>query len=141
MKIFLVGMVKNGCGQYGHRTLKLTAFEEWTDGLKWFFACWYKFTKIKSLSKICWEGMVKNWCGQSGHWTLNLTVFEKWTDGLNWFFACWYTFRKGKSWFNDICMGKVKWPWSWDPNICCVLMNLWIELIFLNVNSDVIVFG
>ena len=32
-----VGMVKNGCGQSGDRTLKLTVSEGWIDGVNWFF--------------------------------------------------------------------------------------------------------
>ena len=34
---FLSGMVKNGCGQSGCGTLKLTVFQEWTDGINCFF--------------------------------------------------------------------------------------------------------
>ena len=48
LKIFGVGMVKNGCGQSGDGTLKLTVSEEWTGGINWFFPCWYRFTKIKN---------------------------------------------------------------------------------------------
>ena len=33
LKIFGVSVVKTGCGQSGHGTLKLTVFEEWTDGI------------------------------------------------------------------------------------------------------------
>ena len=52
LKMFWVGMVKNGCGQSGHRTLKLTVSQEWIDGLNWFFACWCKFKKLKVISMI-----------------------------------------------------------------------------------------
>ena len=82
--------------------------EEWTDGINDFFACWYRFTKIKSWPKVFWVGVVKNGCGRSGHGTQKLTVSQKWTDGINWFFACWYKFRKAKCWFNDFWMGIVK---------------------------------
>ena len=34
---FLSGMVKNGCGQSGYGILKLTVFQEWTDGINCFF--------------------------------------------------------------------------------------------------------
>ena len=40
--MFWVGMVKNGCDQSGHGTQKLT------DGIKFFFSCWYEFKKAKS---------------------------------------------------------------------------------------------
>ena len=33
LNIFWVSMVKNGCGQSRDRTLKLTVFEEWSDGV------------------------------------------------------------------------------------------------------------
>ena len=36
-----------GCGQSGHRTLKLTLSQEWMDAVSWFFAWWYKFRKAK----------------------------------------------------------------------------------------------
>ena len=45
---------KNGHGQYSDRTLKLTLSEERTDGINWFFARWYGFTKTKSWSKAFW---------------------------------------------------------------------------------------
>ena len=57
--------------------LLLTVSEEWPDGINWFFACWYRFKKIKSWSKSSWVGMVKNACGQSGHGTPKLTVSQK----------------------------------------------------------------
>ena len=32
--------------------LKLTVFEEWTDGTNWLYACWYRFAKIKHWSNF-----------------------------------------------------------------------------------------
>ena len=64
-------MVNNGCDQSGW---KLTVSEEWTDGLNWLLACWYKFTKMKNWSKIFDMGMVKDACGQSDRGALKLTV-------------------------------------------------------------------
>ena len=52
LKFFGVSMIKNGCGQSGERTPKLTVSEEWTDGINWFFGFWYRFTKIKSWSNF-----------------------------------------------------------------------------------------
>ena len=80
-------MVKNGCSQFGDGALKLTVFEEWTDGINWFCACWYRFGRVKCWLKSLCVGMVKNGCGQSGHMNLKLTISQKWTDGINWFFA------------------------------------------------------
>ena len=75
-------------GEASQMTLTLTVSEEWTDVINWFFACWYRFTKIKSWSNIFWMGMVKSGCCQSGHRNLKLTVSQNWADGINWFFAC-----------------------------------------------------
>ena len=48
MGYFLGGYVKNGHGQSGHRTLKLTESKKLTDGMNWYFASWCKFKKAKS---------------------------------------------------------------------------------------------
>ena len=37
---FVVGMVKNGCGILGNRTLKSGMFWEWLDKLSSFFSYW-----------------------------------------------------------------------------------------------------
>ena len=89
-------MVTKECGRSGDRTVKLTVFEKWTDGTGWCFPCWYRFSKIKSWTKIFGVVMIKNRCGQSGHGILKLTVSKKRTDGINWFFACWYNSGKLK---------------------------------------------
>ena len=60
-RICWLGMGQNGCGQSGLWTLKLTVPKEWNDGIKWFFACWYKFTQIKRRLKIFGVSMVKKW--------------------------------------------------------------------------------
>ena len=98
-------MVKNGCDQSGLWTLKLILFQEWSDGVNWFFACWYNFSQIKNWLKIFWVSMVKNACGQSGDQTLKLTLSGEWTDGIHWFFACWYMITKIKSWSKNFLDG------------------------------------
>ena len=50
--IFALGMVKNGCGQSGHRTLKLTRSREWIDRMKWFFHAGADWGKLKVISLI-----------------------------------------------------------------------------------------
>ena len=45
-------MVKNRCGQSGHGILKLTLSKKRTDGINWFFACWYNSGKLKVKSII-----------------------------------------------------------------------------------------
>ena len=83
-------MVKNGCDQSSDETLILPVSEEWTDvitdflhvdtdsqklkadqktqifsqiwmdRMNWFFACWYKFRKVKSWFSDFWVGAIKN---------------------------------------------------------------------------------
>ena len=61
-------MVKNGCGQYGHETLKLTLSQKWADGINWFFACCYIFRKAKSWFNNFWVDVVKNGSGLFSSW-------------------------------------------------------------------------
>ena len=58
-------MVRNGCGQSGHETLKLTVSQERIDGMNEFFACWCYFTKAKSYFTVFWVGLVKSGHGHS----------------------------------------------------------------------------
>ena len=125
-----MGIVRNGCGQSCDRILKLTVSEGWTDGVNWFFACQYRFTKIKSWSNIFgWA-----WSMWSQDSKIDC-IWDNWIYGINWFFACWYKIRKAKCWWNEFFGGCGK-KWSsyfslWDPNICFIIrVNLWIELIF-----------
>ena len=73
-KFFGVGMVKNECGQSGHRTLKLAVSQKWADEIKLFFACWHKFKKAKSWFNGFWVGRVKNGHGLLVHETLKPAV-------------------------------------------------------------------
>ena len=50
--------VKYGCGQSGHRGLKLTVSQERIDGMHRYFACWCKFRKAKIYFNDFWVGMV-----------------------------------------------------------------------------------
>ena len=133
-KILGVSVVKKGCGQSCHGTLKLTLNEEWTNGVNWFFACWCRFLTVKIWSNIYWMVMVKNGCGQSGHGTLKLTVSK-----LNWWnnliFCMLVQMQEDwkliQSFLGRPCQ---KWQWlfsSWDPKTCILKMNIWIELIIL----------
>ena len=56
-------MFRDGCGQPGHRTLKLTVSREWLDGMNKVFACWCQFRKAKSSFKDFWVDAVKIRCG------------------------------------------------------------------------------
>ena len=100
LKVFWLSIVKNGYGQSGLWTLKLTISQGWTD--------WYKFMQVKKWLKILGVGMVKNGYGQSCDVTLKLIVSGEWTDRINWVFACWYTFSKTKSWSKKYWVGIVK---------------------------------
>ena len=48
-----MGLVKNGCGQSGDRTLKLTVSQEWTDGITDFVNVDTDSQKIKAY-KFFW---------------------------------------------------------------------------------------
>ena len=72
-----------------------------------FFACWYNFTKFKSLSKNFWLGMVKNGCGQSGLYTLKLNEQMELTDYLDVTTNSW----KLKRWLKIFRVtGLYNWP-------------------------------
>ena len=87
---------------------KSSIYLEQIDETASFFACWCKFTKIKSWFKSFWWGMVKNECGQSGLLTLKLTVSQERTDGTNWFFTYWYSFTQIKRWLKNVGVSMVK---------------------------------
>ena len=72
---FWVDMVKCGCGHSGHGTLILTVSQKWTDGVNWFFVCWYKFRKAKSWFNDSWVGKVRNSHGLSVHETLKSAAY------------------------------------------------------------------
>ena len=76
-------IVKNGCGQSVHRTLKLTVSREWIDGINWFFACWYKFMQMKRCLKIFGVGIVRKGCGPVlWQGSKIVSVSEEWTDRI-----------------------------------------------------------
>ena len=52
-----MGMVKNGCGQSGEQTLKLTLSQKCRDGVEWVFSSWYKLKKAKSWFKDFYVGV------------------------------------------------------------------------------------
>ena len=93
-------------GQSGLWTLKLTVSQEWTNGINWYFACWYYFMQIKL--KVLRVGMVNNGCGQSCDRTLKLIVSEEWAGRINCFFTCWCRFTQIKSWTKIYWVGMVK---------------------------------
>ena len=74
---FWMGMFKNGCGQSGHRTLKLTVSQKWVDGINWFFP------------RCTNSGMLIQWFlggnGQNGHKNMLYLKNEciNWADFLN----------------------------------------------------------
>ena len=75
-------VVKNGRGLLGLGALKSVLFQEWIDGMGWFFALWYKFRKAESYFNNYWVGMFKNGRGLVDHGTLKSGVSHKWFDEL-----------------------------------------------------------
>ena len=90
VKTFWVGMVKNEFGQFGHGTLKLIVYQEWTNGMNWFSGCWCKFRKAKSCFNDFWLRVVTNDHGLLVHETLTSAVSYEWIYELSWFFECLY---------------------------------------------------
>ena len=77
-----MGIVKNGCGHSGLRTLKLALCQEGINGVSWFVVCWQKFRKCKS------SEMVRNGRGLLGLETPKSAVSQEWIDEMSWFFSC-----------------------------------------------------
>ena len=77
-------MGQNTLGESDCSTFNSSVSLEQNDERDWFFACWYKFMRIKSWLKNVAMGMVKNECDFSGHRTLKLIfcmliqIQEKW---------------------------------------------------------------
>ena len=53
------GVCQNAVSQLDCQIFKSTLSPEQVDGIAWFSACWYKFTKTKSWSKFFWACMIK----------------------------------------------------------------------------------
>ena len=121
-------VVKRWYGQSGFWILKLTASQEWSDGINWFFACWYKFIQVKRWLKMFEVGLVRNRCGQSCDRTIKFTVSEEWADGINWFFACWYRFTKIKRW------SKIYWVGMPKMGVASLVTGLW-NWLYLNISK------
>ena len=107
LNIFWLGMVKNGCCEFGLWTLKLTLFEEWTDGINWFFACCYKFMQIRMCLKIFGVGMVKKWLWQVWSWYSEIDCISK-MNRWNKLIFCMLIQNPGKLKVNNSWVGLVK---------------------------------
>ena len=138
MKIFWWGMVKNGYDQSGLWTTKLTVFQDWTNGIKWVFACWYKFMQIKRCLKIlglAWSKMhmashavglenwqylrVNKWNKQYlrvNRWNF-LHIYADWKYELSWLFGCW-------QWCNSFLL-------DWYPTLSFLNAEDPLQLYFL----------
>ena len=78
-----VGVVKNGCGQSGHRLLKLALSQE---GM--IFNANLNSGKLKVILIIIEWASGQNRCGLLGHGTIKSAVSQEWFDESSWFFAC-----------------------------------------------------
>ena len=79
-------MVKYGCDNSDHGTLKLIVSQKWADGINWFLHAGTKSEKIK-LIQWFWVGMVNNGHGLLVHESLESAYlkneFMNWADFLN----------------------------------------------------------
>ena len=77
------GSDKNERDLVGLGTLKSAVSQEWSNELGWFFACWYKFMKVKSCFKNYWVSMVKNGWGLKDCGTLKPGTSHNWFNELS----------------------------------------------------------
>ena len=54
-----VGVLKNECGHFFARALKLAVCQGKMNEINWFWVCWYKFMKAKSYCNNFWVVVVK----------------------------------------------------------------------------------
>ena len=123
-----MSMVKNGYGQSGDGTQKLTVFEEWTDGIDKLIFC--MLCDHKNWSKADQKNFGCEWSKMGVASQVIGLKMNRWNKII---FACWYEFMKAKSWFNYFGAGVVKNNNSLlvhETLISFVRMNLRIELIF-----------
>ena len=110
-------MIKNGFGHSGHGALKLIVFQEWTDGMNWFFACWCKFRKAKSNFNDFWVCVVIVRRSHLVHATLKSAVFSEWVFELSWFFAC-------RLWCSNFWLDRYPILYLWLLNASLLQLHL-----------------
>ena len=82
LKNTAVSEVKNGCGHFGPRILKLAVSQDEINEIHWLFAWWYTFRKAKSYYHNYWVELIEKG-------TLKSAIFNEWIDELSWLFASW----------------------------------------------------
>ena len=90
-------------GQSDDRIFESTISLKQNDEIGWFFACRYKFMKVKKFIEKFWVWPILSWTSKIGC----ISVIN-WCSELIWIFACWHKFKKAKSWSNHVCVGVVK---------------------------------
>ena len=71
--------------------------------MNWFFACCYKFRKVKSYLNDFRMGMVKNGHGHLVCEALK-SVLKEWVYELSWIFTCWlWSNARTFGWINQHC--------------------------------------
>ena len=102
-----IGMVRNGCDQSVHKTLKLARSQKWIDRMKWCFAGWCRSRKARSHFTDFWVGLVKNRCNQLVRETLKSA---EWVYELSSFFACCL-------WCSNFWKDKHCTLWLWNVSL------------------------
>ena len=97
---FWVGVVKNRCGQSGHRNLKLTVSQDWIERINWFFACRSKLQKAKSYFNYFWVAVVK-YLRPFSSWDPNICCILKWVYELRLIFTCWLWWNNNNFWLDQ----------------------------------------
>ena len=76
-------MVRIGCGQSGHGTLKLTVSQEWSDGMNWFLHAGANSGKLKAISMILGWVWSKMGMAMVPYNLCNENEFMNWADFLH----------------------------------------------------------
>ena len=112
-KYFWVCMVKNGCDQFSHGTLKLTVSQEWMNGMNWVLVClklfhWFLsgcgeiFPHVKgriSVKNTIYRKWVAVWL-----WILSNRWLRSPNKFLSWWSASYETVSQLKSFYSVILL-------------------------------------
>ena len=83
IKNFCMGVVRNGCEQCSHWTLKLAVSQEWIDGTKLIFCKVVQIQESKKYPNDFLGGSGQKWERSFSSWGPKINKFMDWTDFLH----------------------------------------------------------
>ena len=102
-----MGVVRNGCEQCVHWTLKLAVSQEWIDGTKLIFCKVVQIQESKKYPNDFLGGSGQKWERSFSSWGPKICWISY---GLNWFFACWL-------WCNNFLLEQRRTSYFWLLNV------------------------